>query len=72
MKEFTKVSLAEFNGKDGKPAYVAVNGNVYDVSAHYSNKSHYTAGKDITATFAHSPHGMEMFKHLPKVGTYKN
>lgn len=72
MKEFTKDTLAEFNGKDGKPAYIAVDGDVYDVSAHYSDKSHYTAGEDITAAFAHSPHGKEMLQHLPKVGSFKN
>lgn len=72
MKEFTKESLLEFDGQNGKPAYVAVSGIVYDVSAHYSEKSHYTAGQDITEAFAHSPHGTEMLTQLPKVGTYKD
>ncbi len=31
-QEFTKESLAEFDGKDGRPAYVACEGTVYDVT----------------------------------------
>ena len=29
---FTKESLAQFDGKDGRPAYVAYQGKVYDVT----------------------------------------
>jgi cytochrome b involved in lipid metabolism len=32
LREFTLEELAQFNGKDGNPAYVAVNGKVYDVT----------------------------------------
>ena len=31
--ELTLEELAKFNGKDGNPAYVAVDGIIYDVSA---------------------------------------
>ena len=33
MREFDVEALSEFNGKDGKPTYVAHEGKVYDVSA---------------------------------------
>ncbi|MCT6807216.1 MAG: steroid-binding protein, partial [Bombilactobacillus sp.] len=31
MEKFTKESLAKYDGKNGNPAYVAINGDVYDV-----------------------------------------
>ncbi|MGP4081423.1 cytochrome b5 domain-containing protein [Pseudalkalibacillus sp. R45] len=53
---FTRAQLAQFTGKNGKPAYVAVNGIVYDVTnnAAWSAASHFglTAGKDLTQEFA--------------------
>ncbi|MEJ1321032.1 cytochrome b5 domain-containing protein [Latilactobacillus sakei] len=32
-KIFTKETLAQYNGQDGQPSYVAVEGIVYDLSA---------------------------------------
>ena len=32
MKEITSEELLSFNGKDGKPVYIAFQGRVYDVS----------------------------------------
>ncbi len=31
-KVYSTDELAKFNGKNGQPAYVAINGTVYDVS----------------------------------------
>ena len=31
-KEIKRVDLAKYNGQNGNPAYVAVNGKVYDVT----------------------------------------
>ena len=49
---FTLEELAEFNGKNGEKAYVAINGVVYDVSniLEWKNGSHYgmQAGKDLS------------------------
>jgi predicted heme/steroid binding protein len=33
-KEFTSEELAKFDGKEGRPAYVAVHGFIYDVTAY--------------------------------------
>ncbi|MEH7441419.1 cytochrome b5 domain-containing protein [Bacillus sp. JJ1122] len=53
---FTKEQLAQFTGLNGMPAYVAVNGVVYDVTnnAAWSLATHFglSAGKDWTAEFA--------------------
>lgn len=53
---FTREQLATYTGRNGRPAYVAVNGIVYDVTNHkaWSAASHFglPAGKDLTAEFA--------------------
>ncbi len=73
VKYFTLDELKEFDGKDGKPAYVAVNGIVYDVTdvkawaggTHNSNQ----AGNDLTdAILNKSPHGTRVLDSLEKVG----
>ncbi|AGR63634.1 cytochrome b5 domain-containing protein [Limosilactobacillus reuteri] len=32
MRSFTHNELAQYNGQEGRPAYIGVRGNVYDVS----------------------------------------
>jgi predicted heme/steroid binding protein len=61
MKEFTLEELAEFDGRDGRPAYVAFEGVVYDVSesAMWDDGDHegmHQAGADLTAEHADAPH----------------
>ena len=75
QKEFTLEELAQYDGSGGKPAYVAVNGIVYDVSieATWGGGTHFGlyAGKDLTAQFQ-GCHGMEsILSKLPKVGILK-
>ncbi len=75
QKEFTLSELAQYDGTMGKPAYVAVNGIVYDVSniPKWSKATHYglTAGKDLSSEFE-SCHGVESkLAKLPKVGILK-
>lgn len=72
-KTFSKAELATFNGQNGQPAYVAVNGTVYDVSdkkAWAGGKHHgHIAGQDLTDTLLNdSPHGDKVLKGLPVVG----
>jgi len=56
QRTFTAEELAKYNGKDGNPAYIAVNGIVYDVTnnAAWAAATHFglTAGKDLTKEFA--------------------
>lgn len=55
-RTFTREQLAAYTGRNGNPAYVAVNGTVYDVTNNkaWSAASHFglSAGKDLTAEFA--------------------
>jgi predicted heme/steroid binding protein/rubrerythrin len=75
VREFTLSELAQFDGSMGRPAYVAVNGIVYDVSnnATWGGGTHFglDAGKDLTPEFQ-SCHGIEsILAKLPKVGILK-
>lgn len=76
QKTFTKDQLKEFNGQNGKAAYVAVNGTVYDVSnvKQWVNGTHHgvEAGKDLTEAIKSSPHGLSVLEKLPVVGKLVN
>ena len=74
--ELTLEELAEYNGKDGKPAYVAVDGIIYDMtnSALWKNGVHngFSAGKDLTDVIKNqSPHGVANLSRVPAVGKIK-
>lgn len=71
--ELTLAELAKYNGKDGNPAYVAVDGVIYDVSAYpkWKNGDHngYSAGNDLTEIIkTKSPHGVAKLNGVPVVG----
>lgn len=74
-KVFTLDELAKFDGKNGNPAYVAVDGVVYDVTdvPEWKGGDHwgrFTAGKDLTDEIKkQSPHGVGKLKGVPVVGT---
>ncbi len=75
-KTFTLEELAEFDGQDGKPAYIAVDGVVYDVSEinEWADGTHakgrFTAGKDYSDEIRNvSPHGTGVLSRAKKVGT---
>ena len=75
-KEFTLAELAAADGKDGKPAYIALRGRVYGVSgsplwAGGGHMARHRAGQDLTAEFADAPHGTEVFERYPRVGVLK-
>ncbi|SMB90513.1 Predicted heme/steroid binding protein [Desulfonispora thiosulfatigenes DSM 11270] len=75
VQEFTLEELAYFDGSNGKPAYVAIKGFVYDVSlnATWGGGSHFglIAGKDLTAQFLGCHPREEVLRVLPKVGVVK-
>lgn len=73
QKVFTLDELKTFDGLNGNLAYVAVNGNVYDVTnaKGWSNGAHQTnlAGQDLSSVIASAPHGTSVLDNLTIVGT---
>lgn len=76
VQEFSLEELAKYTGKEGMPAYVAVNGTVYDVSKtkRWKGGSHFGvfAGQELSKEFAqcHSIEGW-ILKELTPVGILK-
>ena len=72
-RKITLQELAENNGKNGKPAYIAYKGKVYDVSnsAFWMEGDHmgsHDAGKDLTSEMELAPHADEVVKRTVLVG----
>lgn len=76
--EFTLDELAEFDGLEGRPAYVAVDGIVYDVSdsARWRQGSHSpcnlgaSAGRDLSDVIEQAPANMRaLLGRMPVVGS---
>ena len=69
----TLEELAQFDGRNGNKAYIAVNGVIYDVSNSprwpQGNHNGYQAGQDLTeAIMSVSPHGKRVLDNIPKIG----
>lgn len=76
MREFSIEELSEFTGKNGKPAYIGYNGQIYDVtgSFHWKNGNHWVihdAGKDLTREMKDAPHFDDLLLPFKVVGTLK-
>ena len=72
-KKITRQELEENNGKNGKPAYIAYQGKVYDVteSSFWSDGEHlgmHQAGKDLTEELEMAPHREETFEKVKLIG----
>jgi predicted heme/steroid binding protein len=72
-KVFTREELAKYDGKDGMPAYVAVDGLVYDLSRIFREGTHFehVAGQELTDAF-YSYHAKREIIKYPIVGTYES
>ena len=71
-RPFTLAELAEYDGKDGMPAYVAVNGIVYDVtnSNLWGDGKHFgsLAGRELTINYSSCHVGRPRLDFFPIVG----
>ncbi|MEG0842049.1 MAG: cytochrome b5 domain-containing protein [Erysipelotrichaceae bacterium] len=69
LKEITLEELKAFNGLDAQPAYIAVDFQVYDVSAIFTNGEHHgmKAGADLSAAF-HDEHSIDKLSLAKHVG----
>jgi len=70
----TLAELAEHDGRDGRRAYVAVNGTVYDLtdSPRWENGLHppdHQAGQDLTEELAEAPHVRTVIERFPVIGS---
>jgi len=68
----TQEELATFDGQDGRKAYVAVNGKVFDVTAspYWQNGNHqnaHQAGTDLSADLLKAPHVRSVIERFPVV-----
>ncbi len=73
QKKVTQQELAENDGKNGKPAYIAYKGKVYDVSesSFWMEGEHlgmHNAGKDLSDELEMAPHREENFAKVKYVG----
>ena len=71
--ELTLEQLAQFDGKEGRPAYFAYKGIVYSVTENrfWRKGTHmmkHQAGTDLTETLKLAPHGEEKVRSMPQVG----
>lgn len=73
LRKFTLEELKQYDGKNGRPAYVAYKGKVYDVSDDYlwtdgNHQGEHDAGKDLTEEMSMAPHGEETMSRVKLIG----
>lgn len=76
LLQLTIEELAMYDGQNGNPAYIAVNGVVYDVTGvdAWSGGTHQgnMAGTDLTDVIDSAPHGTSVLDGLEIVGEITN
>jgi len=76
IKNFSPEELAQFDGQNGKPVYIAHGGKVIDVTGSklwkggLHMKRHH-AGNNLTTDIQAAPHGLEVLDRYPQVGVLK-
>jgi predicted heme/steroid binding protein/uncharacterized membrane protein len=75
-KEISLEELKACNGAEGKPAYIAYQNKVIDVSTsqRWPDGHHmgsHQAGQDLTRDIVAAPHGPEVFERFPEVGVLR-
>jgi predicted heme/steroid binding protein len=72
-RRFTLDELKQYDGKDGRPAYIAYKDKVYDVTDDYlwsggDHQGEHAAGRDLTEEMALAPHGDDVVERVKLVG----
>lgn len=70
---FTLAELEQYDGAEGRPAYVAYKGRVVDVSGSKLWKAgqhmrRHQSGADLTEALKNAPHGSDVLERMPQVG----
>ena len=83
LRAFTMDDLGYYDGKESRPAYVAIDGLVYDVSesplwidgvhrpAAFDGYVEVKAGRDLSKWLEFSPHGKKNIERFPVIGSLK-
>ncbi len=71
--DLSLAELSQFDGQEGRKAYIAYQNIIYDVSesSAWKNGTHmgrHSAGNDLTAMLAQAPHGENLVQAMPQVG----
>jgi len=71
--KFTLEELKKYDGKDGRPAYIAYKDKVYDVTEDFlwmggDHQGEHVAGRDLTEDMALAPHGEDVLERVKQVG----
>jgi predicted heme/steroid binding protein len=77
MKKFTGGELARYDGKEGRAAYIAYRGKVYDVTDSFlwkggRHQAMHEAGRDLTAALSEAPHGSDLLDRVAVVGIFSD
>jgi 2-oxoglutarate ferredoxin oxidoreductase subunit alpha len=75
--KMTRETLKQYDGREGRKAYTAYRGKVYDVteSPFWESGEHqgmHIAGEDLTEALAEAPHGEEVFKNFRVVAALED
>jgi predicted heme/steroid binding protein len=73
QKQFTLQELKKFDGKEGRQAYIAYKGKVYDVSDNFlwvegDHQGEHAAGEDLTEAMSRAPHAEDVLERVPLIG----
>ncbi len=72
-RKFTLEELSKFDGREGRLAYIAYKGKVYDVTEDYlwvdgDHQGEHVAGKDLTEEMSRAPHGEDTLERVKMIG----
>ncbi len=72
-RKFTLEELKGYDGRNGRPAYIAYKDKVYDVTDDFlwlegNHQGEHDAGKDLTEEMSRAPHGTETLDRVKLIG----
>ena len=72
-KKFTLEELKQYDGKNGRPAYIVYKGKVYDVTddplwIDGDHQGEHKAGVDLTEELSYAPHGEDELVMVKLIG----